>query len=1058
MEEQLTGTDTIVNDAVLEQESTGSSDPVLSSIDVPSAPVAVPPAAPSGPVRIRAKQCSVRGCTGNSLRNPELLFVGVPTHGYPERRFVWLTLMQSFRDTKRSYCCSRHFTVPDDFKDFDEFISAPPGYKRQLMVKKGVVPHLNMPPPNLAALPPLTNRWPMTLPDSMLKRAGPQDMPLVNMHHPMVTPQASRSYVPRSSKSVQTDPPLIATRPRKVQPSLQYCRLCFKRQDLEPIFTGDKTLIEPDLVEKIYICTEIKITVENDFPSSICTLCYNNVEEFTKFRQLVQKNDQSLRVTLGSEITMLPMLTTASTIQSSSVRTKVTLTIPKQTMAIPRTTSHTMGIKGPGIYPNPAFRRTSLFPTPIARSLPSSTSTIQSRNEVPDLLEVRRIEDLRTYERRQLTIERNQPVRNQRMQDSLYPIPYRKLPTEVGKTSQNNPLTRVTQTVNSTSPADVDPFENAELQASSDSEARDIFVGDRIVPVTLIRVQQHQNTEQPEVKEEETTPLEMPIEAEKPTVEETNVLHAVKLVPSSVAQEVSKRRNSVTGPCRFSRSLTASSRSIEEPRGPTWIRKEKKKEGPKKPYYMPGNLVPKLSRAIKFPGTLTTLFSGNSKKAIESVQKTNISEQIKPLGSCPLPPESPESSIYDKPSTPPSQFKNKSIGTLAKPTVDQTQSVEIEKGSSKIAQPNESKSTETKLAVSSITSKQLPFKVQLSKSQLKLLSPKVLLKPVEPKLLSPKVLLKPVEPKLIPKVVIPKEVSSKILEGVKLRIEPVTTPKSDSQKENDVPSSPIALRKADSAPTVTNALSSPRSTRLRKIPAKYQGTDAFPMPKIITIKQEPGSPSTEQTNVKLSRHETTLDKCEPKAKKHRKSLPPEIAIPKSVSTTHLVENPAATRLLRRSLPVSAPSLDKTAKTNSLKKPTVLEDPKSTKIQPKLYASKAETPPKNKNLLSTDKSGSTRIEPLKKGVQLRTSPKSAVAVMVTDIKKKETSTSKTHPIKKTQPGRPVSATRTRAQSWKCPFCPTKVYDAKNGLVKHLGRRHGMDYATVRQRLAIYGGNW
>ena len=75
---------------------------------VPQETVPAQPPAPSG-VRIRPKTCDVRNCDSNSLRNPDVLFVCVPSHSYPERRFVWLTLMQAARDKKRSYCCSRHF-------------------------------------------------------------------------------------------------------------------------------------------------------------------------------------------------------------------------------------------------------------------------------------------------------------------------------------------------------------------------------------------------------------------------------------------------------------------------------------------------------------------------------------------------------------------------------------------------------------------------------------------------------------------------------------------------------------------------------------------------------------------------------------------------------------------------------------------------------------------------------------------------------------------------------------------------------------------------------------
>lgn len=74
--------------------------------------------------RVRSKLCEVRGCHSNSLRNPELLFVGVPGHSFPERRFVWLALMQAARDKKRSYVCSLHFKVRLPYSDKSRWLPA----------------------------------------------------------------------------------------------------------------------------------------------------------------------------------------------------------------------------------------------------------------------------------------------------------------------------------------------------------------------------------------------------------------------------------------------------------------------------------------------------------------------------------------------------------------------------------------------------------------------------------------------------------------------------------------------------------------------------------------------------------------------------------------------------------------------------------------------------------------------------------------------------------------------------------------------------------------------
>lgn len=156
------------------------------------------------------------------------------------------------------------------------------------MVKKGVVPHLNMPPSN-TGLPPLTDRWQMTLPVTLtanhqMERAAaaaaeknasarfhPQTIAGRSLHQHVptqVTPQRI-PYTPRTSnekkqisRAIQTDAKsAIIAGHRSIRPSLQYCRLCFKRYDLEPIFAGDQTLIEPDLIDKIYGSLGIMVSV-----------------------------------------------------------------------------------------------------------------------------------------------------------------------------------------------------------------------------------------------------------------------------------------------------------------------------------------------------------------------------------------------------------------------------------------------------------------------------------------------------------------------------------------------------------------------------------------------------------------------------------------------------------------------------------------------------------------------------------------------------------------------------------------------------------------------------
>lgn len=136
-----------------------------------------------------------------------------------------------------------------------------------------------MPPLNMSALPPLTNRWPMTLPTStteleqmrhnaMAMRSQPPPPPsrLQQQSTQLAMRPPQSGHVPSTPrikycKGVQTDSTTASIGPRKVPPSLQYCRLCFQKQDLEPIFTGDQTLIEPDLIDKIFGCTEIMVSM-----------------------------------------------------------------------------------------------------------------------------------------------------------------------------------------------------------------------------------------------------------------------------------------------------------------------------------------------------------------------------------------------------------------------------------------------------------------------------------------------------------------------------------------------------------------------------------------------------------------------------------------------------------------------------------------------------------------------------------------------------------------------------------------------------------------------------
>lgn len=149
------------------------------------------------------------------------------------------------------------------------------------MVKRGVVPHFNMPPLNIPGLPPLNDHWQLTLPVGMtetdqIRQArvsemfggghlqGPAETSVASNNRSVACTNPQASPVKRAVKAVQTET-VFSSGQRKMQASLQYCRLCLQRQDLEPIFTGDQTLIEPDLIDKIYGCTQILVCWQHCF-------------------------------------------------------------------------------------------------------------------------------------------------------------------------------------------------------------------------------------------------------------------------------------------------------------------------------------------------------------------------------------------------------------------------------------------------------------------------------------------------------------------------------------------------------------------------------------------------------------------------------------------------------------------------------------------------------------------------------------------------------------------------------------------------------------------------
>lgn len=1023
-----------------EEEGGGDDNDLLVEMPVQQRPQSAPSMAPSTTTvgRIRSKICDVRGCTSSSLRNPELLFVAVPGQNAPERRFVWLTLMQAVRDKKRSYVCSRHFAVPDDFKDFEEYISAPPGYKRQLLVKRGVVPHFNMPPLNMPGLPPLNDRWQLTLPVGMtetdqLRQArvtamfgggvgghlqGPAETSIVSSNRPAVVANQQTSVVQHAAKAVQTET-IFSSGQRKMQPSLQYCRLCLQRQDLEPIFTGDQTLIEPDLIDKIYGCTQILITVENDFPSSICTSCYQNVQHFITFRRSVQKNDQSLRsaaATVGTfKPAPCPPLPAPATARSSPsitqpLRTKtvgkVTPMRPVPSPAAPVRTSLSSR-QCPGIVP--------LAPWTTARPQPVSQQ------------EQRRPEH-RTYAP-QRTVIRPLPI------DQSSPK----------ETSGNQ--------------SDIDPFANVEETSSAgwDNQQEGVQMGDRVVPVTLIRVQPEQEAqeyseeeedeedvvevpEKPEEKPEEDNsrrnflqpkPLEKLLENARKTApesEEPEVLQAVELIPSAVAQEVVKQQKA---PKIFLRKAPVPSKRL----GPVPTL-SKVKESPK------FSTIPKVVRAVKFPGTLTTLFSGTRKpsKVAPKPTKSNASPELTKYKtvSSPKPAETskPESPAPEKPKpAPPTKPKAPTPATQVLKEVKVPEEPARESPRPKPPPPaakpkqKENDVPESPKSASDLTSprsaraRKIPAKFQ---DTVGFPMPKVVIKP---------------DPDASPAKELPEVKSASDLPELRVRVQDARARLSEGKPE------------VSPAPKTRLSGGKPQTPTVAKEPGKKVQAVKVLKP---TVTKEP------EKKVQATKVQTPTVSKEPERKAVKVQTPTVSKEPeKKVSK---VQTSTATKESERKIQAA-----KVKSKDPLKIVTKANESKSTPVQPtKSKETERKTPSvqiavklkDSRARLSKEappEEPATRPTKRKSIPDEKESPRPAKRTSLETPKAPKPNGSRQSASAKPPPA-PAPATPVAPRASACPFCSNRTFEDKKALVKHLRKRHGMDYATVRQRLAIYGGNW
>ncbi|XP_062541262.1 uncharacterized protein LOC134209281 [Armigeres subalbatus] len=90
------------------------------------------------------KNCAVRDCGSSSGKNPGMVFVVVPIKNQNQRK-KWLTKMNPRYRAKRLFCCELHFDLMEDCANYAEYCNQPQGFRRYFKLKKGVVPHKNLP-------------------------------------------------------------------------------------------------------------------------------------------------------------------------------------------------------------------------------------------------------------------------------------------------------------------------------------------------------------------------------------------------------------------------------------------------------------------------------------------------------------------------------------------------------------------------------------------------------------------------------------------------------------------------------------------------------------------------------------------------------------------------------------------------------------------------------------------------------------------------------------------------------------------------------------------------
>ncbi|XP_045465600.1 zinc finger protein 675-like [Harmonia axyridis] len=74
------------------------------------------------------------------------------------------------------------------------------------------------------------------------------------------------------------------------------CRLCLNKNNSQL-----KSILENEIITKVKACISLEIEVNNDFPSSICLLCFKKLEDLWSFRNMCLESDKTLRESKTSE-------------------------------------------------------------------------------------------------------------------------------------------------------------------------------------------------------------------------------------------------------------------------------------------------------------------------------------------------------------------------------------------------------------------------------------------------------------------------------------------------------------------------------------------------------------------------------------------------------------------------------------------------------------------------------------------------------------------------------------------------------------------------------------